>query len=238
MADISIPDPKMRRQRLVDLLLVLAIAFSQSLVLSVYLVVSRDHLPDGPSFVKVRVLDGILTEVIALALLICLISRQGRSLRDIGFQFAWKDIPRTILLSIVSYASYYILYYLLYWVFWLAGTHATGPANVEFLHYGRQGWNLLVMIPFSILNPFFEELIVRAYLITEVEYLTGKTWLAVLISVVLQSSYHLYQGVFSALAIGGGFLIYSLYFAKVRRITPVIFSHMIDDLAALFYYRA
>jgi len=59
----------------------------------------------------------------------------------------------------------------------------------------------VVVIPFSLLNPFFEELIVRAYLMTEIMDLTGSAMLAIATSVLLQASYHLYYGWFGALAL-------------------------------------
>ncbi len=52
----------------------------------------------------------------------------------------------------------------------------------------------VLAIPFFLQNPFFEELIVRAYLMTEIGELTGSWLLAVLVSSLVQASYHLYYG--------------------------------------------
>jgi membrane protease YdiL (CAAX protease family) len=94
--------------------------------------------------------------------------------------------------------------------------------------------SLLMMV----VNPFFEELLVRAYLMTEIEYLTGNINIAIVVSVLLQTSYHYYQGAVAPLFLSIGFMFFSFYYAKNRRITPVILAHMYFDLLALFNLKA
>jgi membrane protease YdiL (CAAX protease family) len=84
-----------------------------------------------------------------------------------------------------------------------------------------------------LLNPFYEELIVRGFLITETEYLYQSRALAIVASVTLQSFYHLYQGLPAALVHASTFLIFSIYFARTRRILPVVMTHMFLDVGAL-----
>lgn len=89
---------------------------------------------------------------------------------------------------------------------------------------------------FQFINPIFEELIVRAYLMTEVKSLTGSTALAVVLSVLLQTSYHFYQGGLLALSLGIVFLIFSLYYARTNRILAPMVAHMIFDVSATWFY--
>ena len=86
---------------------------------------------------------------------------------------------------------------------------------------------------FLIINPFFEELTARAYVISEVQFFTSSRGLAVLFSVLLQSSYHLYQGLGPALLTIPLFAVFSLYYVKTKRILPVILAHMFFDFLAL-----
>ncbi len=88
-------------------------------------------------------------------------------------------------------------------------------------------------IPYSLLNPFFEELIVRAYLMTEVRALTGSWMLATALSVVVQFSYHLYYGWEGAIALSFLFLVFSIYYARTQRATPIIVAHGIFDIWGL-----
>ena len=84
-------------------------------------------------------------------------------------------------------------------------------------------------------GPFYEEMIARAFTMTEVEALTGSAGLAVVASVLLQTSYHLYLGLPSALAAGATFLISATYYARFRRITPVILAHALWNLYATLH---
>ena len=83
------------------------------------------------------------------------------------------------------------------------------------------------------LNPFFEEFIVRGYLMSEIFDLGGSSVLAVLISISVQMSYHLYQGLANAVVLTAVFAVYSIYFWKTRRIAPVVLAHFCMDAYAL-----
>jgi len=60
--------------------------------------------------------------------------------------------------------------------------------------------------------------------------LTGSTALAIVASVALQTSYHLYLGTASALAAGAAFLVSACFYARFRRLTPVILAHGLWNL--------
>lgn len=68
---------------------------------------------------------------------------------------------------------------------------------------------------------------------TEVVELTGSTTLAVVLSVAIQSSYHLYYGWVGALALACQFLIFSLYYARWRQALPIIIAHGFFDITTL-----
>jgi len=91
----------------------------------------------------------------------------------------------------------------------------------------------MMAIPVFLLNPFFEELIVRAYLMTEIGELTGSWILAAGLSTALQFSYHLYYGWEGALSLSFQFLVFSIYYANTRRAIPVILAHGFFDVIAL-----
>jgi len=129
----------------------------------------------------------------------------------------------------------------------LAGlSYVVGALLVQALHYELYGaiahgtranqyfsnpsiWAL----PFSLLNPFFEELIVRAYVMTEIKELTGSTLLAILLSVLLQASYHLYYGWVGALSVAFPFMVFAIYYGRSRRVVPLIVAHAAFDLYGL-----
>jgi membrane protease YdiL (CAAX protease family) len=74
-------------------------------------------------------------------------------------------------------------------------------------------------------NPLAEEIIARAYVITEVEALTKSPEMAVLACFVLQFIYHLYQGIWNAVVLAVEMLCLSIFYLYTRRAIPNIFAH-------------
>ncbi len=80
---------------------------------------------------------------------------------------------------------------------------------------------------------FSEELAFRAYLIPRLEAVTGATWKAVLLSVMLFGFIHLYKGYLGVVYSVVAGLIWSVGFCLTRRIWPVAISHTIIDFIIL-----
>jgi membrane protease YdiL (CAAX protease family) len=97
------------------------------------------------------------------------------------------------------------------------------------------GVPILLMLVYGIAAACFEETLVRGYLMTELMAASCPTWLAAAASIALQVSYHLYYGIGGALFVGFGFTVSAIYFARSRRLAPVILSHMFWDLTATYW---
>ena len=184
-----------------------------------------------PSYINWRFTNSLLHELGALALLFLLLRRQGRKLKDIGLAFHWLDAFKGLALFVVSWVAYYACsaIFQLGYYFW----------NQEYFQYRNTdavflGVSMVLMTGYSVAAPFFEEILVRGYLMTELIDLSWPVWLAALASVAFQTSYHLYYGLAGALIVGTGFAISAIYFAVWRRLWPVILSHLIWDVLATY----
>lgn len=142
------------------------------------------------------------------------------SLRDCGVGFLLA------IAGILAYGVANALLGRLYFAWFGSINHS--PAAKDFFAHPS-----VLAIPYTLLSPFFEELIVRAYLMTELLELTGSSLLAVGCSTALQFSYHLYYGWLGALAISMVFLVFSIYYLRARRATPLIVAHGLVDIASL-----
>jgi membrane protease YdiL (CAAX protease family) len=91
----------------------------------------------------------------------------------------------------------------------------------------------LLTVLFVVVNPLFEELVVRGYLMSEIIGLGGGRSLAIFLSVLIQMSYHVYQGLVRCIALTAVFLLFSIYFSRTRRIVPVVIAHFWSDALAL-----
>ena len=86
----------------------------------------------------------------------------------------------------------------------------------------------------SVVNPFFEETIVVAYLMGALLN-QDNPWRAINVSVGLRLLYHLYQGVTGVISIVPVGLVFSYYYFKKRKLWPLVFAHGVMDFVALVF---
>jgi membrane protease YdiL (CAAX protease family) len=216
-----------KRQRWFEVSLVLLVAFGGPILYSLHLLKAGPRAASEIS--SARWATGLVQEVSALLLLGYVLSRRGRKFANLGLCWSLRDVGMGFALVVASYLAYGLGYTLVQGIHQLAyGFPATGPTGRDFF-----GHPPLIAIPFSLLNPFFEELIVRAYLMTEVIQLTGSSTLAVVLSVGVQFSYHLYYGWAGAISMSFPFVVLALYYARSRFALPIIVAHGFFDVYAL-----
>ena len=218
-----------RQVRIFELLLVCVIAFGSSILGSILFLAGLTPSRSGPDATRAI---SIVTEAGALALVWYVLMRRGKSFRDLGFSWAVKDVGISLVLWIGAYMAYCVTYYAAYFIGFAPSTLKSSTAMDQAIF----GTVPVVTLLFQFVNPFYEELIVRAYVMTEVKTLTGNLAKAVLFSVTIQTSYHLYLGLPRAIADGAIFLVFSIYYAKTNRITPVILAHLYADVWATVWY--
>jgi membrane protease YdiL (CAAX protease family) len=219
------PEIENRLLRWFELGLVLLIAFGSFFLSSFSYYAGARPMPADWSQ-NMRWTTALFQESIALLLLGYVLARRKLRIRDLGLRWSFRELGPGALLAIASYLAYALGYAVLNAVhrkLFGAVAHTT-PLHTLF------GYASVMMLVFSVVNPFFEELIVRAYLMTEIKALTGSWALAALLSTAVQTSYHLYYGWTLALALGFQFLVFSVYYARTRRATPLVLSHGIFDL--------
>jgi membrane protease YdiL (CAAX protease family) len=217
-----------KRQRWVEVCIVMLLAFSSSLVGSL------SALKSGPGAAtqlsNSRMVVGFIHEVTCLLLLGYVLSRRSLHFRNLGLEWRLRDVGVGLWLALGSYLAYWlgsVVIYLIHHAIYAAPATAHSSKDI----FGTAG---VAAIPFTLVNPFFEELIVRAYLMTEIKDLTGSTMLAIASSVVLQGSYHLYYGWSIALSLSFQFLIFAIYYAIKRRALPLIVAHGAFDIYGVF----
>ena len=216
-----------KRKRWFELFLVLLVSIGISLLYSIYLLVDTPIAAVRLS--TLRSLYGIIHEATSLLLLTYVLSRRNMRLKDLGLRWSRKEILPGVAITILAHLSYIAgrlslesLHYALF------RTIVSGPNPKQFFASPS-----VMAAPLMLLNPFFEELIVRAYVMTEIMELTGSALVAVLCSVVLQVSYHLYYGWMGALSLAFMFVVFAIYYARSRRALPIIVAHGIFDLLAI-----
>jgi len=214
-------------RRWLYLFLVLIVSFGLFIWGSIIgLHVQKATVPDANSG---RWIFAIVQELVGLLLIWFVLSRRRLRFRDIGLRWSFRDLGIGLVLVVTAYLTYSVFHFFIDLVHQVWFSSVTGGLTA------RQafGHPPIVAIPYILMNPFFEELVVRAYLMTEVRELTGSWTLAAALSVAVQTSYHLYYGWEEALSLLFVFLVFSIYYARTRRATPIILAHGIWDVFGL-----
>ena len=225
-----------RGMRARDLAIVLFVAFGGAIG-AAFWILWVGYPKFGPDAAAATLFRGTLTEIGALALLAHLLARQGRTLRGLGLTFSWKDPLVAVLLAFVGnllftkcWSAINII------VFRMTGHPIAAQDSWRQVYVVLDRSSVWTWV-FVLVNPWCEELIVRAFTITEVEALTGSAATAVLVSVGVQTLYHVYWGIPTALAMASTFLLYSLVYLRWRRITPIVLAHLALDVVPLLVRR-
>ena len=221
-------EPNDHRVRWFELGLVLLVAFSGSVFTSIYFL--RAGPPSAPRISMLQWIASGVHQLIGLLLLGYVLARRSRSFRDLGLAWSLRDVAVGCGLTFAAFFSYLIGVVLLRSLHTrIFGTPGSSAAGRDFfLHPGIAG------LLFTLINAPFEELIVRAYVMTEISDLTGSILLAGVASVAIQISYHLYYGVQGALSVGFLFLVFTIYYAQNRRALPIVTAHALFDLYAIY----
>jgi membrane protease YdiL (CAAX protease family) len=214
--------------RLTELALVLAVAFVGPIFRS--LVAFFGPAQIGGYSSNSALAYAICSELTALGVLLYVLFRQGRRWQSLFGDWKAKDILTAggLLLYYIFAAT--LLYLIIQKTAFSITGHYLIPRDVKAM-LGLKLSPLAVVFVF--INPIFEELIVRGYLMTEIMDIGGSKLLAVVVSVGLQTTYHLYQGGLNASIVGACFFIMSVYYAKTRRIAPIILLHFGMDATAV-----
>ncbi len=216
-----------KRLRWFELSLVLLICFAGPIVSSVDILI-RGRGAVSP-VLGAGWTNSIIHEVAGLLLIGYVLGRRRIGIAALGLRWSFRDLGAGAALAITAYLAYAAGPYLI---------HLPGGGMYSQSHSGDLarkifGHPSVMAILYSLLNPFYEELIVRAYLMTEVKALTGSWMLSAALSVLIQFSYHLYYGWEGAIALSFLFLVFSIYYALTQKATPIIVAHGVFDIWGL-----
>jgi membrane protease YdiL (CAAX protease family) len=219
--------PVTKARRVKDLLVVIIVGFASTAVSNLILIFGgkRNY---SELELNLGLIQGTVTELACLAVLFTIFWYRRQPLSAIGLRTHKEDFLPGIGLFFGSYAVFAAAYYSISILAPTLGSAST----YDFNQLGVSSPLLLTV--FLLVNPCFEEVVVRGYFSTELEALTGSKLTAVVIPPLFQGFYHLYQGRIATLSFTAVFILFSIYFVKTRRLVPVIVAHAVFDLTLIW----
>ena len=166
----------------------------------------------------------MVSEVVQGTLVAAFLWARGWTTAALGFtKPSWKDLRHGAALVGVVIAGSWITYYIA-----LAIRPELQVANVAI---DEGGMPPALVLAFSIVNATYEELFVCAYIVAA--WRGPDSWNALAFSSILRLSYHLYQGAIAIALIFPFGVMFAWYFARQRRILPLIIAHGVIDVLGL-----
>lgn len=92
----------------------------------------------------------------------------------------------------------------------------------------------IVIVAVSIVNAVFEELLWLGYGVTALGRRIGLRR-ACIVSVLMRTAVHAYEGPLAVIGVLPIGIVFTLYFARTRRVWPVIVAHALQDAFAFVY---
>jgi membrane protease YdiL (CAAX protease family) len=195
------------------------------------LLTPRSH---GVVFTQTMLLHTLLIEALVGSMLWQILVLRGWTGAQLGLSrvLPWgQEILTTSLVALgLALASYLIYATLLF----AAASVRPGLFDLALQYAPRAapGLPITTVLAAALINPVFEEVFVCGYVVSSLRERLGVA-AAVNISAGIRVAYHLYQGPMAVLAIVPYALIAALWFARTKRLAPLIVAHALMDFIAL-----
>lgn len=201
----------------------LAIVFGLTVALPLCASALTGHFFNN-DFGQQRLLRTVAAEIVVVFLLAPWLAARGWSFRAIVGTPAPIDLWRGFLLAALAYVVYFVT--AIAWLMFVPGIgglfralHPVGSAA---------GW---VIVLVAVVNPVVEELLWLGYGFTALQ--RYGTRVAVVVSIALRLSLHLYQGWMAFFSVLPVAVVFTAYFAEKKRLLPVVVAHMLVDSIGL-----
>ena len=219
-----------RKAIYVELLAVVGLMALPSIFKAVFFFLHPEEGP-RPELASWYFAGKLLADILFLVLLLHILRLNSETTADFTEPFRGLDLLRGLGLAVGAYVATTVTTVVLLSLGDPANRSAE-PRAVEIFQVPVSPFYVLAIL----VNPFVEETYVRGFLQTRLRQARESAGKIILFSVLLQTSYHIYQGVTSCLSLAPGFAIFAVYYQSSRRLWPVIIAHLLEDVLVLLYY--
>lgn len=180
-------------------------------------------------FTDAGLLWTVALEIVMSALLLVYLWRRGWTPVSAAGAPEIRDVPRGVLVWIVAMMALSIVTALL-------SIAVPSWRHVVQAHRFAGSISIPVAMVVAILNSVFEEFLWLGYSVPALESRVGLRT-ACVISIAIRTLVHSYQGAVPLIGIGIIAIVFTGYYARSRRLWPVIVAHVITDAAGFLMLR-
>jgi len=209
-----------------ELLLVLGLPTAVFLAVALRILARpRVELFTNRSVISTLVVEGIL-----VALLLPLLRRRGWRPTQVAGMPQPLDVLRGVGVWLAAMAAFYVV-----WIVFALSAPTWAATLRQQPMRGHVSATIIVIV--SVLNPVFEEFLWLGYGVTALESRLGPRRASV-VSLALRVSIHVYQGARAIVGVLPGTAVLTWYYARTRRLWPVVVAHVIMDAVGLLAFLA
>ncbi len=209
-----------------ELVVILLVAFTYPVGVSTAAVVF--DWPE-PAYTDDELLSLVGWELGVLALVGVLLRARGWALRDLGLEFSWKQTAGGVGLYFAVHATWVLLFSGFTLLPPLAAAALAAGALADGTVEAASTWPVILLV--SVVNPFYEELLVVGYLVRAFERCGLRRAFAA--SVLLRVLYHTYQGPVGVLGSAIVGLLLGGAYLRWRKTWPLVVAHGLMDFVPL-----
>lgn len=201
-----------------EFVLITAICFTYFIAGSLYALLSGIRTLELSTS---RVSRAIAIELVILLVAGAILRVRGWTLDRLGLRFSWKAALAGVPLAFI---------YLLVFAILATFVQMIVPSSREAFFSFRVTAPVALMLVWIVINSFFEELAVTAYVLEALSRETAAV--AISASTLLRFTYHLYQGPYASLSIIPVGLLFATLYAQRRNVWPLVVAHTIANLVS------
>ncbi len=184
-----------------------------------------------PALTNAGLQELITFELVALLVLASLLYARGWRAARLGSPFAFSDLVIAVALTLAAYYSSVLT------TLAAVAIDSNIVEKIDVANFVGNDIRIQNLVAVSIVNPIFEEVLLCGYIVTVVNERRG-FWFAVNVSVAIRLACHLYQGPVGVLSILPLGFLFTYWYARTRRIWPLVLAHAALDALGLWPYLA
>lgn len=211
----------MRLSKIAEVLIVLTLGFGLFIYSSTIAILNNSDASTLQTYNSYDFIFIVVYEIIILTILAYYLKHRNWSIKDFNLDFTYKMIGVAILLVVLREGLGMLFTRI------ISTSKILSPETINEPSISFQT-NIVSIVLMVIVNSIYEEVLLIGYFFKRFEKFHPA--IIILISLLIRTSYHTYQGFTNLIMIFLMALIFGLYYVKYKKLWPLIIAHGIGNI--------